>query len=820
MKKIIIVGGVAGGATTAARLRRLDEKLEIILVERGSYISYANCGLPYYIGGSIADRNKLFVTSAEQFRKRYNIDIRVDNEVFTINRTNKQVEIKNLQTGETYSEEYDYLVLSPGAEPVRPPIPGIENEGIFTLRNVPDTDRIKEYVDTKKPKRAVVIGAGFIGLEMAENLYDKGIFVTIVEMAEQVMTVLDYEMAAGVHQHLKTKNVEFYLKDGVSSFNKKDGALEVVLNSGRVLTADMIILSIGVAPEKKLAQEADLELTDRGAIVVNKYLQTSDQSIYALGDAIAFEHPIIKKKLSTYLAGPANKQGRIVADNIINGNTKEYKGAIATAIAKVFDITVASTGLSEKILEKEGIKYVSSITHSSSHAGYYPGATAMTVKIVFDEKDGKIFGAQIVGYNGVDKRIDSIAAILGKNGTIYDLQEFEHAYAPPYSSAKDPVNMAGFVAENIIDKKVKIIHWNELLSLNKSDIFLLDVRTVHENQLGSITGSINMPVDELRDRINEIPKNKKIIIFCAVGLRGYLAYRILAQNGFKDIYNLSGGYKTYGLATSKQSNEDIFGDVIIGKDDLMYQSGKVDSIVHVDACGLQCPGPILKLKEEIDKLSLENEIEIIATDQGFFNDAKAWCRMTGNELISIKSEQGKVIVRVKKKLVSKKASDSELSKTLKDQTIVVFSNDLDKALAAFIIANGAAAAGKKITMFFTFWGLTILRKKRIKKRVKKDLFAKMFSFMLPKGVKKLTLSKLHMKGLGTLFMKIRMKLKNIDSLESLIESAHKNGVKIIACQMTMDMMGIAKEELIDLAEIGGVATYIESSESANSNLFI
>lgn len=818
MNKILIIGGVAGGATTAARLRRLNENIEIVVIERGEYISYANCGLPYYIGGTISERDKLFVTSPEHFKSRYNIDVRVKNEALSIDKEKKNVTIKDLISGKEYQENYDYLVLSPGADPVRPPIEGIDSEGIFTLRNVPDTDKIKEFIDNHKPKRAIVIGAGFIGLEMAENLYDKGIFVTIVEMADQVMTVLDYEMAATVHQHLKTKNVEFYLKDGVSSFTKKQDSIQVTLNSGRKLDADLIILSIGVSPENKLAKQAGLDLTERGGIIVDEYLRTSDKSIYALGDAIAFKNPIINKTLNTYLAGPANKQGRIVADNIIEGNVKKYKGAIATAIAKVFDVTVASTGLSEKILKNEGISYVSSITHSSSHAGYYPGATAMSIKIVFSKEDGKLYGAQIVGYNGVDKRIDSIAAILGSGGTIYDLQEFEHAYAPPYSSAKDPVNMAGFVAENILKKKTKIIRWKDLLSLNNKDIFLLDVRTEHENKLGTINGAVNIPIDDLRSRINEIPKSKKIVVFCAVGLRGYLASRILLQNNFNDVANLSGGYKTFQLATAKQSNEDIFEKEFIGKDDNIYQAESSSNKIEVNACGLQCPGPIIKLQEEVGKLKEDQELIITATDQGFSCDVEAWCKMTGNQLLSLENTKGKIIAKVKKKVSSKQPVQGDID-TKNGQTMIVFNNDLDKALASFIIANGAASMGKKVTMFFTFWGLTILRKKKAAK-VKKDFLGKMFGIMLPKGVKKLKLSKMNMLGMGTLMMKFRMKSKNVDSLERLIQLAVDSGIEMVACNMSMDVMGIKKEELYDFVTIGGVASYIEKTEHANSNLFI
>ena len=511
--KIIIIGGVAGGATTAARLRRVDENAEIIMIERSEHISYANCGLPYYIGGVIQERDNLFVQTPESFSQRTKVDVRVLSEVTSIMPESKTVNVKDLRTGKEYSESYDKLVLSPGAEPVRPNLPGIDTEGIFTMRNVADTDKIKSYIDDKKIKRAIVVGAGFIGLEMAENLHKLGVFVSIVEMAEQVMTPLDYSMASIVHQHLKTKNVAFFLNDGVSSFIKENDQIVATLKSSRKIKADMVILSIGVRADSKLARESGLDIGITGGIVVNEFLQTSDPNIYAVGDAIEFENPIIHKKQITYLAGPANKQGRICADNIAFGNKSVYKGAINTAIAKVFDLTVASTGVSGRTLKKEKIPYVSAITHSGSHAGYYPGSIPMSIKIVFSPKDGKLFGAQIVGYNGVDKRIDLLASIVKFNGTIYDLKEIEHAYAPPFSSAKDPVNIMGFMAENILNGLMKPYSWRDIESIDFSHTMLIDVRTKDEFELGAIRGAINIPTDEIRDRLGEISQQKKIVLY-------------------------------------------------------------------------------------------------------------------------------------------------------------------------------------------------------------------------------------------------------------------------------------------------------------------
>lgn len=548
--KYLIIGGVAGGATVAARLRRLDEKADVILFERGEYVSYANCGLPYYIGNTIKERGKLFVQTAEGFRARFRIDIRTRQEVTRIAPERKAVEVRNLITGETYTENYDKLVLSPGAEPLRPRIPGVDDERIFTLRNVPDTDRIKEYALKRGAKAAVVIGGGFIGLEMAENLRHLGLRTTIVEMADQVMTPIDFPMAAIVHQHLIQQGIHLILKDGVDHFERNEGQpLTVCLNSGKRVEADLVILSIGVRPETKLAQEAGLKLGDLGGIAVDDHLRTSDPDIYALGDAIEVNHLVTGGKAKIPLAGPANKQGRIVADNIALGDKSVYKGSIGTSIAQVFDLTVAATGANAKLLDREGIPYVASYTHSASHAGYYPGATMLALKLLFSPTDGRLLGAQIVGSEGVDKRIEMLAQTIQRGGTVADLTELEHAYAPPYSSAKDPVNMAGFVAENILSGKVRVAQWDEVASLPEETI-RLDVRTRAEFKLGSIPGFQNIPLDELREHLQEIPKGRPIVVTCAVGLRGYLACRVLTQNGFDDVRNLSGGYKTWSVATA------------------------------------------------------------------------------------------------------------------------------------------------------------------------------------------------------------------------------------------------------------------------------
>lgn len=546
-KKVLIVGGVAGGASAAARLRRIDEKAEIIMFEKGSYISFANCGLPYYIGGAIKERKNLLVQTAEAMKARFNIDVRELSEVIKIDRQRKAVGVRSIKDGSIYEESYDVLVLSPGAFPVKPPIPGIDSPNIYTLRDIPDTDSIKTFLDEKKPQNAVVVGGGFIGLEMAENLHSAGLKVDIVEALDQVMAPLDYEMAAIVHNHIRGKDCGLHLKDGVKAFEPEGNRTAVVLQSGKRISADMVILSIGVKPNNTLAREAGLEIGVTGGIKVNEYLQTSDPNIYALGDAVEVTDYISGNPALIPLAGPANKQGRIVANNIA-GRRETYKGTQGTAIAKVFDMAAASTGVNEKTLKKLGKElgkdYITTITHSASHAGYYPGGSAMAIKLVYTPQ-GRVLGAQIAGYDGVDKRIDDIAIAVRHRMTVHDLQEFELAYAPPFSSAKDPVNMAGYVGSNVLNGDVKTAYWYEAMNADISRTFLLDVREPSEYQKGHIPNAVNIPLDQIRSRLKEIPRDKEIIVNCQVGLRSYIGARIMMQNGFDNVRNLSGGYKTY-----------------------------------------------------------------------------------------------------------------------------------------------------------------------------------------------------------------------------------------------------------------------------------
>lgn len=829
-KKILIIGGVAGGATTATRLRRLDESSEIIMFERGKYVSYANCGLPYHIGGVIKERSSLLVQTPEALSKKYKIDVRVESEVILIDKENKFVHVKNTNTGETYKENYDILVISTGSSPIKPPIEGINSDKIHTLWTIPDTDKIKKYIDDKKPKTAAVIGGGFIGLEMAENLHLAGCDVTVVEMLDQVMAPIDYEMAQIVQENMNMNKVKINLSDGVSKFEDENDSVVITLNSGKTITADLVILSIGVRPNGELAKAAGLSINQRGGIIVDKYMQTSDPNIYAVGDVIEIEEFIGNEKAMIPLAGPANKQGRICANNIY-GAKEEYKGTQGTSAAKVFDLTVASTGVNEKTLKRWGKEenkdYLSIIISQKSHAGYYPGSSEMILKLIFSLDGKKLFGAQIVGEDGVDKRIDTIATVIRMGGSIYDLKELELAYAPPYSSAKDPVNMLGFVAENVIENKIAFAKWNSISPSQNNGYTVLDIREDAERIVFSIENSINIPLEELRDRLSELNKDDNIIIICSVAVRSYTASRILVQNNFKNVMVYPSGTSFYRSIYYKELEaiDDEFINTTTKEEGVNnMETENIKASITVDCSGLQCPGPIMKVYETLNKMNDGDIVEVSATDSGFAKDVDAWCRRTGNTLLKTEKVDKNNIVFIQKgnkKLANTNTQNlSCISQPEKEgKTIIVFSGDMDKVLASFIIANGAKAMGRPVTMFFTFWGLNVLRKPE-KQNIKKPFIDAMFGKMMPQGVNKLKLSNMNMGGMGTAMMRKVMKDKNIDSLEDLVKLAMDNGVKMIACTMSMDVMGITKEELLDGVEYAGVATYLGDAEESNVNLFI
>jgi NADPH-dependent 2,4-dienoyl-CoA reductase/sulfur reductase-like enzyme/peroxiredoxin family protein/rhodanese-related sulfurtransferase/TusA-related sulfurtransferase len=814
MKKILIVGGVAGGASFAARMRRLDETAQLIMFEKGEYISFANCGLPYHIGETIPDRENLIIQTPEKFKARFNVDVRTGSEVISIDKSKKSVTIRTSTT--TYDETYDYLVLSPGAAPIRPPITGIENEKIYTLRNIPDMDRIKKIVDSKTLKRAAVIGGGFIGLEMAEALRHRDIEVTLVELADQVFMPADNEMAQILHQHLELNSVRLMLGVGAEAFNEKsDGSIDIVLKGGTRINVDMVVLAIGVKPDTQFIKAAGIAVNERGLIIVDNSMKTDAENVFAVGDAIEVTDFVSGKKVHLPLAGPANRQARIVAD-VIAGYASVYKNTQGTAICKIFDITAAVTGLNEKNAKRFGIAYQKSYTHSASHAGYYPGSYPMSVKILFVPDTGKLLGAQVIGKLGVDKRVDVFATAIRHGLTVHDLTDLELSYAPPYGSARDAVNIAGLVAQNILRGIMPVWYADEFDPGNNS-AQLVDVRTTSEFEMGYIDGAINMPVDVLRSRMRELDKNKEVLVYCQVGLRGHVATRMLLQNGFK-AKNLSGGYKTY--TTFKKTAVEAEYLLPVTQPVCSSHSGQTqaaENYVVVDACGLQCPGPIMKLKSTIDAAKDGQHIKIIATDQGFTADIPAWCTKTGNSLVTLGNKDGvfEAVVKKGRAIDVCKVTAPACDK----KTMVVFSNDLDKMMAAFIIANGAASLGSEVTLFFTFWGLNLLRKDA-KIPVKKNIVEKMFGMMMPRGAKKVSLSKMHMGGLGTMMMQQVMKKKNVVTLEELMEQAMKSRIRFVACSMSMDVMGIKKEEMIDGVEIGGVASYLQKADESSYNLFI
>lgn len=814
--KVIIVGGVAGGATAAARLRRLDEKAQIIMVERGEFISFANCGLPYHIGGTIAQRDRLTLETPESFREKWNIEVRVHTEAIGIDRERRIIKLRS-SDGSIVEESYDKVLLSPGAAPYPLQIPGADQAPVFSLRNIPDMDRIITFLDQHQPRKATVVGGGFIGLEMVENLVHRGLEVDLVELSNQVMIALDFEMASQVHQHLTDQGVGLFLNQSIEKVESVQPRVSLRLKDGSSHLTDMLILATGVVPETKLAKDAGLTM-GKGGIQVNEWLQTSDPDIYAVGDAIEVWNPLLQAQTLTPLAGPANRQARLAADHVVLGDqSAPYEGAIGTSIAKIFDLTVAATGLNERRLKSMNAAYYTSIIHGNSHAGYYPESLPLTIKLLFDS-EGKILGAQAVGMDGVDKRMDILATMIKMGHSVQDLTRLELAYAPPYGSAKDPVNIAGYVAHNTLLGHLETVSWKDVSEMDDPNTVFLDVRTAEERKINPFEKERTqaIPIQELRLRLKELDRSKTYITLCQVGLRGYLACRILVQNGLK-AKNLDGGLKIYHAATAPLRSESIPKAPAIVPE--FSTVTKETQVLKLDACGLQCPGPILETYKKMDGMQSGDVLEVTATDPGFRKDVVKWAEKTGNSIISLESEKGMIRAQIKKGGTEAMDRSSLASATKDHKTIVVFSNDLDRALASFVIANGALAMGKKVTMFFTFWGLNILRNPHAP-RQKKNLVEKAFGMMMPKGAKKLKLSKMHFLGMGTSMMKQVMKGKRVAQLEEMIRTAQENGVNMIACQMSMDLMGIRKEELVDGIEIGGVATYLAEAEDSDINLFI
>jgi NADPH-dependent 2,4-dienoyl-CoA reductase/sulfur reductase-like enzyme/peroxiredoxin family protein/rhodanese-related sulfurtransferase/TusA-related sulfurtransferase len=791
--KVLIVGGVAGGATAAARLRRLDERASIVILERGEHIAYANCGLPYHLGGTIANRRSLFLLTPADFQRRFAVDVRTGHEVVAIRRGEHELEVRDLAAGRSYRETYDRLLLSPGAAPIRPR--GMEGSRVFPVRSVVDLDRLQSFLADERPASALVVGGGFLGLEMAENLVARGLAVTLVEMAPQVMLGLDADMVWPLHEHLRAKGVTLELGSAVASLEEAGKAVRATLADGRRLEAGLVVLALGVRPEVELARKAGLEVGPMGGIAVDRQLRTSDPAIFAVGDAIEVEHRVSGRKVLLPLAGPANRQARVAAANIA-GRNEEYSGSTGTAIVKVFELAAGFTGLSHQQLERAGIDHRSVIIHSTSHAPYYPGADALTLKLHFSGT-GEILGAQAVGREGVDKRIDVIATAIQLGGKVADLARLDLSYAPPFGHARDPVNVAGLMGGNVQAGDVDVVDAADLLA--RPDRQVVDVSEPAEFAAGHVPGSVNVPLGELRSRLGELDPDQEVVCVCAVGRRSYNACRILQQHGFKRVRNLSGGYRTYrGLARPA--------------------TPPGDGEVELDACGLGCPGPILEVNRRLRDLPVGATLRVKATDPGFPADIAAWCERTGNRLVALRREGTMFVAVVGKGQAPSDPRQGVAASALLDKTIIVFSGDLDRAIAAFIIATGAAAMGRKVTMFFTFWGLTVLRRKSA--GLRKPFLDRMFGAMLARGPSGLKLSRMNLGGIGAPMIRWVMRRKGVMSLEDLIGQAKAAGVRLVACQMSMDVMGIRPEELTEGVEVAGVATYLQASENSGTNLFI
>ncbi|HPO12085.1 MAG TPA: DsrE/DsrF/DrsH-like family protein [Candidatus Hydrogenedentes bacterium] len=804
-KKIIVVGGVAGGMSCAARLRRLDESMEITVFEKGADVSFANCGMPYYIGGVIKGRDSMLIQTVAGLRNRYGLDVRTRHEVIRIDRAAKQVEVKDLDDGHVFLQSYDKLVLSPGAAPIRPSIPGADGPSVFVLNDLADMEAIATAVP--KAKHACVIGAGFIGLELVENFRARGLTVSLVELQDHIMPRMDKEMTQPLVQELRLNGVHLFLEETAVGIE----GTGVRLKSGTLIESDFVCMCVGVRPTTRLAEAAGLELGPRGHIRVNAQLQTSDPDIYASGDAVEVVEFVTGQPAGIPLAGPANRQGRIAADRIL-GRDAAYRGSQGTAIVKVFNLAAAQTGLSEQDVRRLGWPYHRIYVHPMQHPRYYPDAKPVSIKLLFSP-DGRILGAQVVGPESVDSIINVLATAQRSGMTVYDLEHLELAYSPQWGGAKHPVNMAGFVACNVLKGDVELLEADNV----PSDIYWLDVREPSEAEAGQIPGSTLISVDQLRARHTELPRDKEIGVYCAVGLRGYIAARLLMQKGYR-VRNLNGGYRTWCWYQTDRTGKSKEGCCM----DTCSQEKKTNTVpaksTALDVCGLQCPGPIVKVKETIEKMVAGEVLEVTASDPGFAADIPAWCERTGNSLVEVKSEGGNYVARIRKEERAAPA-ETKAAVTSNSKTIVCFSNDLDRVMATFVIANAAAAMGNAVTIFFTFWGLNVLRKDS-PGPVKKGLLDRMFGMMMPRGPQKLMLSKMNMMGMGTRMMKYVMKSKNVASLPELIQSAQNAGVKLVACAMSMDVMGIKREELIDGVEVAGAGYYLGKADEGNVNLFI
>ena len=830
--KLVIVGGVAGGASLAARARRLDEHAEIVVFEKGEHISFANCGLPYHIGEVIAERDRLLLQTPQSLKDSLNLDVRIGTEVIAINRKNRTITARDVHTGKTTTESYDYLGLATGAEAVVPPTPGIDLPHIHVLRDIQDMDAIKARVDHvldgREPQagkaKALVIGAGYIGLEMAENFHHRGMDVAVVELSDQILPPLDKEMSVPVERYLRGMGVALHLGTQVAAFRQKDARISAELAEHTVLDVDIVILAIGVKPNNHLAKDAGLKLGERGGVVVDTHMRTSDRRIFAVGDVVQTPHTVLPGSYLAPLAGPANRQARVAAENICGRDT-EYRSTQGTSIVKVFDMAAGGTGATEKQLKATGVNYRVVHVHPSGHAGYYPGTAMMHMKLLFSPDDGRVLGGQVVGFDGIDKRLDVLAAAVRAGLTVYDLEEFELAYAPPFGSAKDPINMAGFVASNVLQGDLVLWRAEDYPDAT-AGARLIDVRTPEEFGIWHIPGAENVPLPTLRDASEGWDQSTPIRLYCAVGFRSYLAQRALVQRGFTDVATLSGGSHTFRFFHELEPDDTASMPAILSyaeRESITTSTPEPSGTrVNLDCTGLACPGPVMRLQETMSGLSMGDEVEVVVTDPGFGSDGPAWAKRNGHQVISI-DRAGPGYTAVFRKggagaLAT--AGVGGVSSSGKPKTsFVVFSGDLDKQIAAFIIANGALSMGEDVSMFFTFWGLNALRKHNPPKRQKK-LMDKMFGAMMPSDANHLSLSQMNMMGAGTAMIKGVMKQHGVPSLPELMRSAMFAGAEIVACNMTMDLLGIAESDLIDGVRFGGVATFLGEAAESHNTLFI
>jgi NADPH-dependent 2,4-dienoyl-CoA reductase/sulfur reductase-like enzyme/peroxiredoxin family protein/rhodanese-related sulfurtransferase/TusA-related sulfurtransferase len=822
--KIVVVGGVAAGMSIAARARRLDEFAEIVVFERGHHVSFANCGLPYHIGEVIKDRSRLMLQTPESLRESLDIDVRNGVEVVRIDRDAKTVRARVVATGEEYDESYDKLALAPGADPVRPPLPGIDLPSVHVLRRIGDMDVIKKKVDGEGGaarkggiRHAVVIGAGYIGLEMAENLHERGVTVAVVEMADQIMPPLDREMTTAMENYLRSHGITLHLRTAAAAFTRTpDGRTRVELKNNTFIETDLVVMAAGVRPSVRLAREAGLELGPRGGVKVDAHLRTSDPDIWAAGDAVEVEHTVLPDTWLIPLAGPANRQGRVAAENMCGRDTV-YASTQGTSIVKVFDMVAGGTGASEKQLVAAGIPYLAVQTHPHGHAGYYPGTAMMHVKVLFAPEDGRLLGAQIAGFDGVDKRLDVLATALRAGLTVHDLEHLELAYAPPFGSAKDPVNMAGFMASNVLRGDLALWYAKDFPEATEG-ARIIDVRGPDEFAMWHIPGAENVPLKDLRRAQESWDRAVPIRLYCAVGFRSYLAYRALIQRGFGDVRTLSGGMTTFRAYHDVAPSEvDSVAPVISYAEAASAPVAAASGVVlDLDCTGLACPGPIMKLQEAIGALAPGDEVLAHVSDPGFRLDAPAWAAKNGHTLVDIAPEGPGFAARFRK---GGAAIGGPAARIKDKKSFVVFSGDLDKVLAAFIIANGAVAMGDEVSMFFTFWGLNTLRRPDAPAAGKPPM-DRLFGALMPSGADQLKLSTMNMLGGGTAMIKRIMKDNNVPSLPELIASAQAAGVRLVACTMTMDLLGITAEELIDGVELGGVATFLGEANESNGTFFI